>query len=323
MTTNKWIQFCQKHAKLLISLCIILVIAAFAGVLLLQKINEPKVKRDVFVFEVNTELDDKASAYLENIDDEKAGINFKDVNIHKVGTYQGYVVYDGLLYDINFDIKDRTAPVLATSNERYVFSLYASVEEVNEAINNDITITDNYELDYAPLNVIESMPIEEKELTVRLSISDKSENRSNEVTITIQFTEDGVEKEELPKEDVIRQLSSTAQADTSTPKEETPPVENPEEEPEEAPQEEPTQEPTEEPKEPTGNSNANTQNPNNQQPTQQEPTPTPPATDPKPTPEPTPDPEPAPEPEPEPEPAPPVTDPEPDNPSQTENNTNE
>lgn len=231
--TNKWIQFYQKHSKLLISLCIILAIVAFSAVIVLRKINEPKVKEDSFTFEVNSELTQSASFYMENVKDELAGLNFKTVDTKKLGTYEGYIIYDGLLYEIQFVIQDTTAPQLTFEHDRFVFALSASLEEVNAELNQYLNITDNYELAYAPVDILSSIPSEEKELIVHMTMSDKSGNVSQESTITIQFSEDGSEKEGLAKEELTVNLTSTAQADTSTPEDQLPSNQEPETPPEE------------------------------------------------------------------------------------------
>lgn len=231
--TNQWIQFYQKHSKLLISLCIVLAIAAFSAVVLLRKINEPKVKQDSFAFEVNSELTQSASFYMENVKDDLAGLNFKTVDTKKLGTYEGYIFYDGLLYEIQFVIQDTTAPQLTLEHDRFVFALNASLQDVNAELNQYLNITDNYELAYAPVEVLSSIPSEEKELIVSLTVSDKSGNISQASTLSIQFTEDGNEKEGLTQEQLTVNLSSTAQADTSTPEDQLPSVQEPQTPPEE------------------------------------------------------------------------------------------
>lgn len=176
--------------------------------------TEVKVKKELFTHEVNTELDQKASTYLDGAKDDQAKVNFDKVDTKKLGKYDGIIKYDGTDYTINFEVKDTTKPVIKAKKTKFAFTLDTSVEDVNKAINKELTITDNYDKKFDALKVIKEVPTEEKELVVKLSVKDTSGNKSDEVSITVQLTADGTEKEDLKKEEKTNEVVTNTKENT-------------------------------------------------------------------------------------------------------------
>lgn len=176
--------------------------------------TEIKIKKDLFVHEVNTELDQKASTYLDGAKDDQAKVDFTKVDSKKLGKYDGTIKYDGTDYTIKFEVKDTTKPVIKTKKTKFAFTLDTSVEDVNIAINKELTITDNYDKKFDTLKVIKEVPTEEKEVAVKLSVKDTSGNKSDDISITVQFTEDGTEKDDLNKEEKSNEVVTNPKVNT-------------------------------------------------------------------------------------------------------------
>lgn len=240
------------------------------------------VKQETFKTEVNEEIKQEATLYLDGIDEKaSASYDFTTVDTKKLGYYEGKIIYNGHTYKINFEVVDTKKPVVKLTNEqKFVFDLDASVEEVNNKINEALEITDNYEKEFEPVKVIDAIPSEEVELDVKVTVKDSSGNESDPITVTIQFTETGEEKEDIKKEE--KTVTTVSKETAETPSKETA-----------------------DKTKPSGNDDSNKDDDKKDDQTNSgddnkddnKPTPTP-------TPTPTPDPEPKPEPKPEPTPTP-------------------
>lgn len=196
-----------EHKKVAIGGAIALLTIICVSVALLNTgKTEVKVKQDLFTHEVNTELDQKASTYLDGAKDDRAKVDFAKVDTKKLGKYDGTIKYDGTDYTIKFEVKDTTKPVIKAKKTKFAFTLDSSIEDINKAINKELTITDNYDKKFDALKVIKEVPTEEKEVVVKLSVKDTSGNKSDEVSITIQYTEDGTEKDDLKKEEKTNEV---------------------------------------------------------------------------------------------------------------------
>lgn len=266
------------------------------------------VKQETFKAEVNEEIKQEATLYLDGIDEKaSASYDFTTVDIKKLGYYEGKIIYNGHTYKINFEVVDTQKPVVKLTNgEKFVFDLDASVEEVNNKINEVLEITDNYEKEFEPIKVIDAIPSEEVELDVKVTVKDSSGNESDPITVTIQFTETGEEKDDIKKEEktVTTVSKETAETPSKETADKTKPSGNDDSNKDDDKKDDQT------------NSGDDNKEDNKPAPT---PTPTPdPEPTPEPTPTPTPDPKPnptptpTPDPEPKPEPTPtPTPDPEP------------
>lgn len=280
-----------------ITACVVLV----AGIYLLTSSRDKiTVKQESFTTEVNEEIKQEATLYLDGIDETaSASYDFTTVDIKKLGYYEGKIIYNGHTYKISFEVVDTKKPVVKLTNEqKFVFDLDASVEEVNNKINEVLEITDNYEKEFEPIKVINEIPSEEVELDVKVTVKDSSGNESDPITVTIQFTESGEEKEDIKKEEktVTTVSKETAETPSKETADKTKPSGNDDTKKDDDKKDDQT--------------NSDDDNKDDNKPT---PTPTPdPEPTPEPTPTPTPDPKPTPTPTPEPKPEPtPTPDPEP------------
>lgn len=279
----------KSNQKVAIAVAVFAVIIATCLFGLTRK-KIPEVKKELFEIEVNTELSKKASDYMDNVNDESAEIDFEKVDVKKLGKYEGTIKYDGESYTIYFEIKDTKGPTIKSKKEKFVFALDTVIDEVNKGINDFINIEDNYDNQFDKLEIVKEIPSEEVEYDVKVSVKDSSGNESNELTLSIQFTESGIEKDGLEKKTLEIEAASV-HADTEPTKEtETDKTNTNEEQPGE----------TTSGDDNDGNNGGNTEKPSNDEkpaskPDEEKPAPTP---EPTPTPEPEPTPVPTPEPEP-------------------------
>lgn len=287
-----------------ITACVVLV----AGIYLLTSSRDKiTVKQESFTTEVNEEIKQEATLYLDGIDETaSASYDFTTVDIKKLGYYEGKIIYNAHTYKINFEVVDTQKPVVKLNNEqKFVFELDASVDDVNNKINESLEITDNYEKEFEPVKVIDAIPSEEVELDVKVTVKDSSGNESDPITVTIQFTSDGEEKEDIKKEEktVTTVSKETAETPSKETADKTKPSGNDDKKDDDNNKDDDKKDDQTKP---------NDENKDDNKPT---PTPTPtPDPEPTPTPTPTPDPKPNPIPDPEPKPEPtptPTPDPEP------------
>lgn len=247
-----------------------------------------------FDINVNTEVDTDITKYLDGVKNpEQVKVDWKTVDTTKIGNYDVTIKYKDNDYKVTFHVVDKEKPVIKLSKTEFVFPLGVSLDNVNRTINESIKITDNYDQKFDALNVITEIPTEEKEVIVKISVKDTSGNKSDEVSITAQFTEDGEEKNDLKKEKVTQGNTSTTKPSNSTGSNtnnggnnNTPSTDGN-----------------------TTNDGSNTDGGNGGSQTKPNPSPTPtpeptPVPTPTPQPEPTPEPTPTPQPEPTPEPTP-------------------
>lgn len=248
-----------------------------------ENLKTPTLKEEIFIVDVNEELDRNAETYLENVDNDNATMDFVNVNIFVLGEYEGIIKVDDVEYKIAFKVVDTKAPIVEFSKVKFSFSLDETVETVNENINENLVIKDNYDKEFETASFIEEIPKTEKEIVCKVFAKDTSGNVSETIEINIQFTEDGNEKDDLEKEEKqIESKGGIAKKDNQAESSETP--DTPIEAPDEVEQEQTS----------NGNDSSNAGSNDNVV------TPTP-QPKPEPTPQPTPQPEPAPQPTPEPE----------------------
>lgn len=225
---DRWFRFIKKYI-----IVILVFVAALIGFILMMAVfngNEVTLKQEEFLHEVNTELEETASIYLEHVDEQHAEIDFSKVNTHELGQYQGLIMYEEKIYPISFIVQDTIPPVLESNKTTYVFSLDESLEMVNNELNQNIMITDNYDTGFAPLEIVTELPGEEKELMITLSVMDTSDNMSNVIVVSIQFTDTGEFSDHVPKEEITKNIKLIRSADDagqiSSDKEENTGIEN-------------------------------------------------------------------------------------------------
>lgn len=163
--------------------------------------NTVELKAKEFETPVKEDISLAASTYLKAVKkDSKISFEDSNLDINKIGTYDVIIKYDNKEYAIKVKVVDKEKPVIAIHKKLFVFDLKTSVKEVNKAINKEIKITDNYDKIFNDLNVIISIPKEEKEVVCKLNVKDTSDNVSESVEIKVQFTKNGKEKTGLKQE---------------------------------------------------------------------------------------------------------------------------
>lgn len=161
-----------------------------------------ELKNTEFEVLVNKELDLQATTYFEGAKkDDRIVVKKSSLDIKKIGDYELTITYDKKSYDIKVKVTDKEKPVLNVKKLVYCFDLKTSTKAVNEQINKDIVITDNYDTSFGDIEIIKDIPKEEREVVVKLAVEDSSKNKSDEVEIKIQFTKDGKEKTNLKREE--------------------------------------------------------------------------------------------------------------------------
>lgn len=200
---------------------IALVVMALVAAVVSMTTKNITLKKDLFVIEVKEPLDKNITTYLDGVsDDDVATFDFDGVDIDKLGYYKGQIDLKSNTFDVNFEVVDTKAPTLGFKDaDKFIFDLGISVDEVNSKINDEINITDNYEKEFEPIKVIDEVPTEEIEIQVKLTVKDSSGNESKPITVTIQFTEDGEEKQDIKKEE--KTVSTVSKETAETPSKET------------------------------------------------------------------------------------------------------
>lgn len=166
--------------------------------------SKAKLKKSEFEVLVNKELDLQATTYFDGAKkDEKIAIQKSALDIKTLGSYDLNIKYDKKAYDIKVKVVDKEAPTLKVKKTVYSFDLKTTALIVNETINKDIIITDNYDTKFNDIEIVKDIPKEEKEFVVKLSVEDSSKNKSDEVEIKIMFTKDGKEKKDLKQEQKV------------------------------------------------------------------------------------------------------------------------
>lgn len=160
------------------------------------------MKEEVFIVNVNEEVSQDATLYYDGIKEvDKVVYDFSNVDYKELGEYEGKIIYKEEEYVIKFKVVDNKAPVITINAINFSFPLDTTIEEVNDSVNKEITVSDNYDKEFDPLIIVDSIPEIEQELSVKISVKDTSGNESDTYEISIQFTEDGNKKEGLQKEE--------------------------------------------------------------------------------------------------------------------------
>lgn len=147
-----------------------------------------ELKADSFSIEVKTAPSTEAKTYFKDVED--GTVVFQDdVDTSHLGDVQAVIVYEGSEYPVLFSVVDETAPLLKIKEKEFSFEVGASLEKINETINREIQITDNYDTEFAPLKVFEKDIRKAQTFKKKLSVKDTAGNISNEVEIIVYFKE--------------------------------------------------------------------------------------------------------------------------------------
>ncbi len=166
-----------------------------------------KLKSNVFEFPVKKEINVNATEFFDPVGkDKEIVIKKSDVDIQKLGTYNMSIQYEGKNYDIKIKITDKEKPVIHYKKETLVFPLTVSLKNVNQAIQDNVVITDNYDKNFE-IPKLSSLPSSSTEIVLRMKVKDKSGNESDEKKLILQFTNDGKKQKNLSSQEQIADLS--------------------------------------------------------------------------------------------------------------------
>lgn len=172
-----------------------------------------KLKSQILEFPVKEELDLDAKNYFNPVGKEKEVVIKKsDVDVQKIGTYTMSIQYENKDYNVKIKIIDKEKPVVHCKKKTLVFPLSTDLKTVNETIQNNVAITDNYDKTFE-LPKVSKIPSSASEVILRIKVKDKSGNESDETKLTLQFTEDGKKQTNLSSQE--EKTSLTAVKDTS------------------------------------------------------------------------------------------------------------
>lgn len=169
--------------------------------------SDVKLKSEMFEFPVKEELDLHAKNFFDPIGNEKEVVIKKsDVNVQKLGTYTMSIQYDYKDYTVRIKIIDKEKPVIHCKEKILVFPLSTNLKKVNKAIQDNVVITDNYDKSFE-LPKVSKIPSSASEVILRIKVKDKSGNESDEVKVTLQFTDDGKKQSNLSKQEETAYLT--------------------------------------------------------------------------------------------------------------------
>lgn len=169
--------------------------------------SEVKLKSKVFEFPVKKELNVNATEFFDPIGkDKEIVIKKSDVDIQKLGTYTMRIQYEGKNYDIKIKITDKEKPVIHYKKETLIFPLTVSLKDVNQAIQDNVVITDNYDKNFE-IPKLSALPSSASEVVLRMKVKDKSGNESDEKKLILQFTSDGKKQKNLSSQEQTADLT--------------------------------------------------------------------------------------------------------------------
>lgn len=161
------------------------------------------LKDKIFEVQVNQEMSKLASRYFDNYEGEEEIVFRKsNINIKKIGQYDAKIAFKDKEYDIKLVVKDKEKPIVTLKNSLLVIASDKKLESVNELIDKDVMITDNYDINFPKLSILKELPNAEKEMIFPLQAKDSSGNLSKVVELHIQFTHDGKQKKGLLRENI-------------------------------------------------------------------------------------------------------------------------
>ena len=163
----------------------------FAGLLSVSMLlagcsSQLKLKSDKFNVEVNEKPSAKANTYFDDVDGEVA---FDKVDTSKLGESKATFEYKGKKYEVYLVVQDTTSPVLKMDKKDFSFEVGTDVEKINKAINKEIKLSDNYDKKFDKVKVFDKKIDKAQELKKKISVEDSNGNKSNEIEITVKFTE--------------------------------------------------------------------------------------------------------------------------------------
>ncbi|WP_115715087.1 hypothetical protein [Amedibacterium intestinale] len=163
----------------------------FAGLLSISMLlagcsSQLKLKSDKFNVEVNEKPSAKANTYFDDVDGE---VVFDKVDTSKLGKSKATFEYKGKKYEVYLVVQDTTSPVLKMDKKNFSFEVGTDVEKINEVINEEIKLSDNYDKKFDKVKVFDKKIDKAQEVKKKISVEDSNGNKSNEIEITVKFTE--------------------------------------------------------------------------------------------------------------------------------------
>lgn len=197
-----WFKENQKKALGITAAIITVLIVVVVSIVTASNSEKVEIKQAEIEHPVKTELKKDPEAFLDGVKyPDNVTFNDEKVDINKLGDYDLVIHYKDVDYTIKVKVVDKEKPVITLEKETFAFPLDSTIEEVNESINKELKIKDNYDEEFDPIEVIKEIPESEKEVEATFTIKDSSNNESDPIKITIQFTSDGTEKDGLEKEE--------------------------------------------------------------------------------------------------------------------------
>lgn len=239
---NKIKSYYTTHKKLVLGIVVGVIAVVLIAAMLYM--NREQVKQLVTDYDVNVnaEVDTDITKYLEGVKSpDQVEADWKSIDTKKVGTYDVLLKYKSTDYKITFHVRDMDSPIVKLSKKEFTFSLDSSVEDINNVINESISVVDNYDKEFKTINVVSELPKEVGEQTYNVSVKDQAGNESMKEQIKVIYTEPKEEPEDSQQQENEIAISDqeTNQGDSAGQNTYTPPVTNT-----------PTPEPTPEPQAP-------------------------------------------------------------------------
>lgn len=150
--------------------------------------EEVSMPNDSIIIDVNTEMDHDVTKYVQGMKHpERAIANWDVVDVKKVGMYDVTISYRDIDYVLHVDVRDRIKPQLKADPSEFVFPLNTSLEEINQTIDAAITVSDNYDQEFAPMRVVKEIPMEAQEITYPIRAKDSAGNESDPLEIKVIY----------------------------------------------------------------------------------------------------------------------------------------
>lgn len=195
-----------EQKKVIIGIAGTIVLVSCIAIGLYANREQVTQKATDFDINVNTDVDTDIFKYLDGVKNpDQATADWDKVDIKKIGDYQVTIKYKDNDYKVKFHVADKEKPILKLSKTDFEFALNTSLDDINIAINETVTITDNYDKEFEPIKAVTELPKETGEQTYNLSVQDKAKNVSDKVQIKVNYTEPKEEEQEEPQENYAQQ----------------------------------------------------------------------------------------------------------------------
>lgn len=232
-------------------ICVFMVL--LSGLMFTGCEKKAELKQNTFKVEVKEKLSEKATDYIKDASPkDKVTWHVKEADLNKLGSYPARFHYRNSDYDLTLEVVDRTVPVLKLNKDSFEFYIGDSSKTVNEAIQKEMQISDNYDEHLKKPDILKEADSPKGKITKTVKICDLSGNCSRSQKLWLNFKvrekekvnketkEEHTKQEQLPREQG-QQLpkepveSSQESPGKEIPKQEeavVPPAKQPKEEPE-------------------------------------------------------------------------------------------